>query len=162
MHLIFILNFGSLFSKSKKDELELNDTWFASSGSDNGKPIIVRGRELLENFKKSRKYSERIEIVWTQENFTENGIPTPDENVFLGKLEDALINKIEKDLHGVLSLVYTHNGIRSWIFYTRGLKEFMNRVNIALSKFEKLPISISNSTDKEWDMYEEFLEVYNT
>jgi Family of unknown function (DUF695) len=160
LHLILILNFSSLFSQSNKDKLELNDSWFGSSASENNKPIIVRGREFLKNFKESGKYSERVEIVWTIENSTENGVPTPEENIIMGKIEDAFVNILEKDLHGVLAIVYTHNNIRSWIYYTKSLKEFMNRLNSALSKFEKLPISISNSRDKEWKMYEEFLEVY--
>ena len=69
--LILILNFGSLFSQSKGNKLELNDTWFGGESESNGKPVIIRGRENLKNFIDSKEYNEHIEFVW--ENGNGNG-----------------------------------------------------------------------------------------
>ena len=159
--LILILNFGSLFSQSKGNKLELNDTWFGGESESNGKPVIIRGRENLKNFIDSKEYNEHIEFVWKMETETENGIPTPEENVFMGKVEDALINDLESDLQSVLTIVYTNDNIRSWIFYTKSVPEFLKRINKILSKFEKLPIEITNDKDVNWELYIGILKGYN-
>ncbi|MFD1064392.1 DUF695 domain-containing protein [Winogradskyella litorisediminis] len=159
--LIFILNFGSLFSQSKENKLELNDTWFGGETENNGKPVIIRGRQYLKNFIDSKQYKEHIEFVWKFENKTENGIPTPEENILMQKVEDALIEKLESDLQSVLTLVYTHDGIRSSIFYTKSVPEFLKRMNKALSEFKKLPIEITNGKDIDWELYTGILKSYN-
>ena len=41
-------------------------------------------------------------------------------------------------LQSVLAIVYTHNGTRSSIFYTKSVPEFLKRINKALAEFEKL------------------------
>jgi hypothetical protein len=161
LSLILILNFGSLFSQSKENKLLLNDTWFGSTGTDNGKPVIIRGREDLNNFIESGLYNERIEMVWSLEDPTENGLPSPEVGIFMGKIEDTLIETLEKDLQSVLTVVYTHDNIRSWIFYSKSVNVFLERLNVALAEYPKIPIEILNNTDKEWDTYNQFLGVYN-
>ena len=158
--LILILNFGSLFSQSKENKLELNDTWFGGETENNGKPVIIRGRQHLKNFIDSKQYTEHVEFVWTFETETENGIPTPEENLFMQKVEDALIESLESDLQSVLTIVYTHDGIRSSIFYTKSVTEFLKRINKALSEFKKLPIEITNGKDIEWELYTGILKSY--
>lgn len=159
--LVFILNFSSLFSQSKGNKLELNDTWFGGESESNGKPVIIRGRENLKNFIDSKEYNEHIEFVWKIETKTENGIPTPEENIFMGKVEDALINDLESDLQSVLAIVYTNDNIRSWIFYTKSVPEFLKRINKTLSEFDKLPIEITNDKDENWELYTGILKNYN-
>ena len=79
----------------------------------------------------------------------------------MGKVEDALINDLESDLQSVLTIVYTNDNIRSWIFYTKSVPEFLKRINKILSKFEKLPIEITNDKDVNWELYIGILKGYN-
>ena len=160
LSLILILNFSSLFSQSKVNELELNDTWFGGETEKNGKPVIIRGRQYLKNFIDSKQYTEHVEFVWKFETETENGIPTAEENIFMQKVDDTLIQNLESDLQSVLTIVYTHDGIRSSIFYTKSVPEFLKRVNKALSEFKKLPIEITNGKDIEWELYTGILKSY--
>lgn len=156
---VLMLNFNSLFSKGNK--IELNDTWFGSETENNEKPVIIRGRQHLKNIIDSKKYIEHVEFVWTFETITENGIPTPDENIFMQKIEDTLIKHLERDLQSVLSVVYTHDGIRSFIFYTKSVPEFLKRINKALTEFDKLPIEITNEKDLKWELYKGVLKSFN-
>ncbi|WP_271856025.1 DUF695 domain-containing protein [Patiriisocius marinus] len=159
--ILLILNFSSLFSQSKENTLALNDTWFGGESESNGKPVIIRGRDHLKNFIDSKEYNEYIELVWKMERETESGIPTPDENFFMGKVEDALINDLETDLQSVLAIVHTNDNIRSWIFYTKSVPEFLKRINKTLSAFEKLPIEITNDEDVNWELYTGILKGYH-
>ena len=159
--LIVILNFGSLFSQTQQDKLELNDTWFGGEFDNDGKPVIIRGRQHVKNLIRSGQYIEHIEFVWAMETQTENGIPTPEEHLLMGKVEDALIEDLESDLQSVLTIVYTHDNIRSWVFYTKSVSEFLKRINKTLSPFKKLPIEITNEKDADWNLYTDILKGYD-
>lgn len=159
--LLLILNFSSLFSQSNDSNLKLNDTWFGGESKNNGKQVILRGRQHLKNFIDSKLYNDQIEIVWSLERKTENGIPTLDENFFMGKVEDALLNNLEADLQSILTIAHTNNNVRSWIFYTKSVPEFLKRLNDVLSNFDKIPIQISNEKDEGWELYSEILKGYN-
>ncbi|GAA0741070.1 DUF695 domain-containing protein [Gaetbulibacter jejuensis] len=158
--LLLVLNFASLFSQSKENKLKLNDTWFTVETDKNQKPVIVRGRQHLKNLIESKQYTDYVEFIWTFEALTENGIPTPEENIFMQKVEDALIENLEIDLQSVLTIVYTHDGVRTSVFYTKSVPEFLKRINKALSQFKKLPIEIMNEKDVDWDLYRGILKNY--
>ena len=51
--------------------------------------------------------------------------------------------------------VYTGDGARTWIFYTRNIPAFGERLNQALAPFEQLPITIYTEKDPDWNEYRE-------
>ncbi|MDD3358133.1 MAG: DUF695 domain-containing protein, partial [Parabacteroides sp.] len=53
--------------------------------------------------------------------------------------------------------VYTGGGEKTWIFYTRTVRVFGERLNEALASFETLPIEIYTEVDPDWD---EYLDMY--
>lgn len=138
-------------------ELKLNDTWFSGELKINENPVIIRGRSHLKNFLESEKYDEIIQITWEMESPTKNGIPTTQENKYMGKIEDALIKSIETDLQSVLAFIQTHENKRTWFFYSKSVEVFMERINETLSEFKKIPISIEFLDDAEWIAYKTML-----
>ena len=64
---------------------------------------------------------------------------------------------MEKDKLAILTGVYTGGGEKTWIFYTRTVRVFGERLNEALESFELLPIEIYTEVDPEWD---EYLDMY--
>ena len=56
--------------------------------------------------------------------------------------QEALQKAMEKDKLSILTGVYTGDGARTWIFYTRNIPAFGERLNQALAPFEQLPITI--------------------
>jgi hypothetical protein len=155
-----MISFVKSFFKSKKKNLSPNNDWFISNALENEAPAIIRGRENLTDFMNSKEYEERVEVIWNTKNSTDKGFSTPEENELMQQVEDSLVDIMEVDFQAVLTIVYTDKHKRSWIFYTKELSEFMNRLNSALSEFELLPLSISNSSDSNWEMYKEFKLVY--
>ena len=156
--LFVIFKCGTVKSQTHYTNMELNDTWFGIQSSLNGKPVIVRGRDHLKNFKKSGNYSHLVELTWKIENPTDNGIPTPDENLFMGEIEDALIESLECDLQSILTIVHTTNNERTWIFYTKSVSEFGKRLNDTLSNYRKIPIEMETEEDADWELYSGILE----
>ncbi len=150
-----------MVSQTGNNKLKLNDTWFGGEMEINKKPVIIRGRSHLKNIMESGKYSEIIQITWEMENPTENGIPTPEENIFMGKIEDSLIESIEFDLLSVLAFVQSFDNTRTWFFYTKKTEMFMERLNATLSEYRKIPISIEFLDDSNWSVYSKVLSDFN-
>ncbi|MEJ8842667.1 DUF695 domain-containing protein [Lacibacter sp. H375] len=141
--------------KQGKDnmKLKLTDSWFNAESESKDNYFFLRGRDSLTNFIKSSLYNDRVEIIWPYSSL--NGLFYPDDNEskLMALFEDSLVNKLEGDLHSILSFVYTGNGKRIWHWYTRSFQDFNKRLNLALSGFDKLPITIKRIHEPDWSEY---------
>ena len=138
--------------------MRLSKEWFtALSEDEKGQLVTVCGREELTEFVKSGKFKERVEISWKFEG-DEKGMPSDELAEKMESVQEAMAKAMEKDKLAILTGVYTGGGEKTWIFYTRTVRVFGERLNEALESFELLPIEIYTEVDPEWDenpdMYE--------
>ena len=124
--------------------MKLSDVWFtALSENESGQMITVYGRDELNEFTESGKFKERVEITWKYE-----------------AVEEALRKAMEKkDKLAILTGVYTGGGEKVWVFYTRTVRVFGERLNETLAPFELLPISIYTEMDPDWEEYKDMYEM---
>ena len=66
---------------------------------------------------------------------------------------------LEKDKLAIFTGIYTGDGERTWIFYTRNIPAFGRTLNEALAPFETLPLTIYTEKDPEWNEYREMCEL---
>ena len=116
--------------------MKLGDVWFSAiaEAENNDHMIIVSGRTEIEPFIQSGKFKERVEITW----------------------------KYEADSKGKLAIftgIYTGDGERTWVFYTRNIPAFGRMLNETLAPFETLPLTIYTEKDPEWNEYREMCEL---
>lgn len=137
--------------------MKLSNEWFtALSEDESGHMITVYGRDELKEFIESGKFKERAEITWKYEG-DDKGMPSEELAAKMESVEEALKKAMEKDKLSILTAVYTGAGEKIWVFYTRTVRVFGERLNEALASFELLPISIYTEVDTEW---EEYLDMY--
>ena len=137
--------------------MRLSKEWFtALSEDEKGQLVTVCGREELTEFVKSGKFKERVEISWKFEG-DEKGMPSDELAEKMESGQEAKAKAMEKDKLAILTGVYTGGGEKTWIFYTRTVRVFGERLNEALESFELLPIEIYTEVDPEWD---EYLDMY--
>lgn len=137
--------------------MRLSNEWFtALSENEVGDLVTVYGRDELTEFIQSGKFKERVEITWKYEG-DEKGMPADSLAEQMENVQEALKKAMEKDKLSILTAVYTGGGEKIWVFYTRTVRIFGERLNEALSLFELLPISIYTELDPEW---EEYLDMY--
>ncbi|MCD8263092.1 MAG: DUF695 domain-containing protein [Tannerellaceae bacterium] len=137
--------------------MRLSNEWFtALSENEKGDMVTVYGRDQLTQFVESGKFKERVEITWKYEPDAK-GMPSAEVATLMESVEEALKKAMEKDKLSILTGVYTGGGEKIWIFYTRTVRVFGERLNEALKDFELLPISIYTEIDPEW---EEYLDMY--
>lgn len=137
--------------------MKLSNEWFtALSEDEDGHLVTVYGRDELTEFIQSGKLKERVEITWKYEG-DEKGMPSDELAARMETVEETLRKVMEKDKLAILTAVYTGAGEKIWVFYTRTVRVFGERLNEALASFELLPITIYTEVDAEW---EEYLDMY--
>ena len=138
--------------------MKLADNWFTDiTESDGGAMIVVCGRDEIDEFRDSGKFKERVEITWAYLPDAQ-AMPSLDEAGRMEEAQEALQRAMEKDKLAILTGVYTGDGSRTWVFYTRNIPAFGERLNAALAPFERLPIAIYTEKDPEWNEYREMCE----
>ena len=137
--------------------MRLSDEWFtALSENESGNLVTIYGRDELTEFIRSGKFKERVEITWKYEG-DEKGMPGDTLAEQMENVQEVLKKAMEKDKLSILTAVYTGAGEKIWVFYTRTVRVFGERLNEALASFELLPFSIYTEIDPEW---EEYLDMY--
>ena len=140
--------------------MKLSNEWFtALSSTDDGKLIFVNGRDELTEFLQCGKLKERVEITWPYEGDAQ-GMPSDAEAERMETMQTALQQAMEKkDKLAILTGIYTGNGEKVWVFYTRTTRVFGARLNEALAEFEPFPISIYTEWDPDWEEYQDMYEM---
>ncbi|MGM9759464.1 MAG: DUF695 domain-containing protein [Parabacteroides sp.] len=140
--------------------MKLSNVWFtALSSSEEGALIFVNGRDELTEFIQSGKLKERVEITWRYEG-DEKGMPSAAEAVRMEEMQEVLQKAMEKkDKLAILTAVYTGNGEKVWVFYTRTVRVFGERLNEVLMPFDPFPITIYTEWDPEWEEYQDMYEM---
>lgn len=137
--------------------MRLSNEWFtALSEDEDGHLVTVSGRDELTDFIQSGKFKERVEITWKYEG-DEKGMPMDALAEQMENVQETLRKAMEKGKLSILTAVYTGAGEKIWVFYTRTVRVFGERLNEALAPFDLLPISIYTEVDPEW---EEYLDMY--
>ncbi len=140
--------------------MKLGDVWFSAiaEAEESDRLIIVSGRTEIEPFIQSGKFKERVEITWKYEPDSK-GMPQEVTAKLMEEAQAALQRAMEKNKLAIFTGVYTGNGERTWIFYTRNIPAFGETLNEALAPFETLPLTIYTEKDPEWNEYREMCEL---
>lgn len=137
--------------------MKLTDVWFtALSEAENGNMVFINGRDHITEFIKSGKFKERAEIYWKYEGDAK-GMPDDRTAKLMEEVQTALQKAMEKDKLSILTGVYTGDNERTFVFITRNIPAFGERLNTALAGFELLPITIYTEKDP---LNEEYQDMY--
>lgn len=140
--------------------MKLSDVWFtALSQNEEGQIITISGRDELDEFIQTGKYKERVEITWKYDG-DEKGMPSESLGELMESVEETLRKAMEKkDKLAIMTSIYTGGNEKVWVFYTRTVRVFGERLNEALASFELLPISIYTEVDNDWEEYKDMYEM---
>ena len=138
----------------------LTDKWFtAISENEDGSYTFISGRSDIDAFINSKKMKQRMEVTWRYEA-DEKGMPKIDKEAkIMEEVENRLRTAMEMDKLAILTGIYTGQGKREWIFITRNLNAFGERLNDALRGLPQLPIEIYAEDDPDNEEYKNLLEI---
>ena len=140
-------------SKTMADE---NRGWtiLESTSDDGGSTVYIRVKRYEDAFPHA-EMPEKLALVW-KFSHAGSGMPTTEEMKALEEFEDRICDAVEDDHHATLSAVFTGAGERAWIFYSRDVDGFMQRLSNMPHPDGAYPIEIDHETDAEWEFHRQF------
>lgn len=133
--------------------MTLKDEWWtAPTVADNGLTVMVTGRDGVQEAIDSGRYTDRIEITWRY-TADASGMPLDDDAKLMGEVDDALRDALRKEKACILTGIYTGDGRRDWIVYTKNPRIFNSLLNRALADFPLLPLELYAEKDPDWAEY---------
>lgn len=133
--------------------MKYTDKWWSyPAEGESGKTVIVTGRDCIDEYRENGKYIYRIDVTWNYHALAD-GMPEEDEAKLMEEVTDALIDAFKKDRVAVMTGIYTGDGKRDWVFYTKNLKIFSVVFNKALEDLPTIPIVVDAEEDSAWEEY---------
>ena len=134
-----------------------NDWWTAPAESESGNLILVTGRRGMDNVIATGVYRYRVEVTWPYEGDSK-GLPAFADSKVMEEVTDALNVSFDRDPVAVMTGIYTGDGQRNWVFYTRSLHIFQRKFNEVMAPFPTLPLQFEAEEDPDWQEYREMSE----
>ena len=94
--------------------------WTYPAEAESGKTIIVTGRDCVDTQRLSGKYPYRLSVSWDYTPLPD-GMPDDADARMMEQATDLLLAETARDSAVILTGIYTGDGTRDWIFYTRSL-----------------------------------------
>ena len=132
--------------------------WTSPTEAENGRTIIVTGRDYMDEIIAKGKFIYRVTISWNY-NSIPSGMPEEEDAILMERATEALASEFKRDKAAYLTGIYTGDGRRDWVFYTKNLTIFNNLLNRALAPLEQMPLLIEAEEDKDWNEYHEMREI---
>lgn len=126
--------------------------WTYPAESENGKTVIVTGHDDIDAFRESGKYIYRIDVSWNY-NSLPDGMPEDEDARLMEQVTDRFLSELKKDKVAVMTGIYTGDGRRDWIFYTKNLGIFNKVFNKSLEELPTIPFLIEAEEDRDWEEY---------
>ena len=139
-------------------KIKISDEWWsAPAQGENGKLVIVTGRRYMDDIIAQGVYNYRVEVTWRYEPDAQ-GMPDYDTSKLMEQVTDAMAAEFNRDPVAINTGIYTGDGERNWVFYTRSLHIFQRKLNEILAPFPQLPLEFYAAEDPEWEEYQEMRE----
>ena len=131
--------------------------WTYPAESENGKTLLITGRDDIEKWQKSGKFPVRVTASWDY-NQKPDGMPSDDDASLMEQATDAMLDEFGKDKCAVMTGIYTGDGRRDWVFYTHSLNIFGKVFNRALAGLPEIPLKFDATEDPDWEEYRDMRE----
>ncbi|MFA6274351.1 MAG: DUF695 domain-containing protein [Candidatus Paceibacterota bacterium] len=148
--------FGLSKKKFKKIS-EYPETWEVAQAEVDGKPIFLRHRSLKDAVGHV-DYPFKIGIAVPFKSPTINGLLSDDEAEELGKIEDKLINLLDKEGLGVFAFSITFDGMREFVFYMSEWKPEFFEKEIKSFNTKSHQLQFIMETDPNWETFKQFVK----
>lgn len=132
--------------------------WTAPTQGEKGGTVMVTGRDGLDAIIAGGKYPYRVEVSWEYDP-DPSGMPREEDALQMEKATDAMLATFAKDKIAYLTGIYTGDGRRDWVFYTKNLAIFGRVLNRALEDLDTMPLLIEALSDPEWEEYRLMREI---
>jgi hypothetical protein len=131
-------------------------TWLTAEKTYEGFPLMLR-RPAHFNVESLRPGLPTLAVV--THKFTErkpNGLPQPDYNHGLAKMDHELVTAFDIDRMGVPALIETFGGERNYYFYVAADTDVASTISAIAGRYPEEDISWLVRPDPEWDFIQRY------
>lgn len=121
-------------------------------------PVIVKFVNELPPIDIQKRFTSLAVVSWKYDGSSNNGMPTENVNEKMLVLEDALETTLEKSKSYVHAYSRTGNNLKEFVYYSKGMDEFMSLLNETLESHERYPIGIDFYEDPDWTELKKLFE----
>ncbi len=133
--------------------LPIEGPWSVSHGENEGKAAIVRTNSGYKEFVPLAGYEHQLGIAVPFRAPEPTGLPSPEENMQLGDLEDALCDSLQIDAESLFVATITTSGMKEFVFYTKAPEQVKERFEAVRSTITSHELQFMIQPDKQWETY---------
>jgi hypothetical protein len=128
----------------------IHSRWGLAIGEDQQSPMIVRYLQELPPVAARRKFGDLVTVQWNYETQMANGMPTREQSHQMDIFEGALLRTLEHTGKGILTAVYTQDGVREWQIYVSDPAKAEKAINKLSSGEDQKSITVAMQRDPHW------------
>jgi hypothetical protein len=132
---------------------DMADRWFVAKGKQNGKPVLIRGRQDLRKLGDINIHSWLLIAEWRYQSDDRSGLPTEETNEAMQRFEDAMATTLEEQSLGYLFCVRVHDGLRRWLAYASDAGRARQVVEGLCDGARRFPVAVILQRDPDWQEY---------
>jgi hypothetical protein len=138
------------------EQLLKDDHWtLAEVGNPTG-PALVRYRSPVLGPTGVDGFHHLVTVVWAYDAEGSGAMPAGETSKEMERFEEHLCDAVEHDAHAVLTAVLTFDGARQWVYYTRDVGDFGQRLSVIPDFYGKpYPIELTTDEDPTWSYLRE-------
>ena len=116
-------------------------------------PAVIRTNLALRDFQFTANYPKRLELQILYKNADDNGFPTKEEGEYLYRIEDAVVEIIEKHGDVLAGVAKCDERVHIDSYATNELGYYDEISEMMSENFPEYAHTFAVFEDKDWDMY---------
>lgn len=135
---------------------EIQENWTVGTSEHNGMPMIIRKNEGISVIAGKGYFNLRSGISYKYHDQTENGLPTPEENLHMNVMDDKINEYYDNKTNSVVAIVITTSGFKEYVIYHNNSMGFSKALDALQQLFTNYQLTTYTENDKKWELYKNF------
>jgi hypothetical protein len=131
-----------------------DDEWAGVAGRHLTIPFNLRYRMAVLTKTQPDGYDQLLKVAWTFVMKNSIAMPEKEDAQRMYAFERSFCKSIKWGCMAILTAVFTFEGTRQWIFYTKDVEECRRRLDQLLSR-TPYPLELNSQPDPEWSYLHE-------
>jgi hypothetical protein len=133
-----------------------NDDWAGVAGRHLTMPFNLRYRMAVLTKLKPDGYDQLVKVAWPFVMKNSIAMPEKDDAQRMYAFERSFCKSVKRHRIAILTAVFTVEGRRQWIFYTKDVEQCRCRLDHLLHR-TPYPVELKSQLDPEWSYLHEHI-----
>lgn len=132
--------------------------WLLKTVEYDGLPLYLRRPNYKNIWEYQNLYPNLIGLTHTFESVADKGLPTSDYNKTLFDFDSEIIELFQKENIGIIILIETFGGARTYWFYGKDSNSFLNIFDKLKTKHSDKELELDIQNDVNWNFIKDYPE----